>query len=101
MNKKKVEQIIRERALTGASLRILAKKYGLSASTIYRMVNKDELIDKALRSEKTELPDDVKQLKELLRKERLKTELLNNIIDIADKELGINIRKKSGTKRSE
>src|ERR1700748_3838514 len=101
MNKKKVEQIIRERALTGSSLRILAKKYGLSASTIYRMVNKDELIDRALRSEKTELPDDVKQLKELLRKERLKTELLNNIIDIADKELGTNIRKKSGTRRSE
>jgi transposase len=101
MNKKKAEQIIRERAVSGSSLRILAKKYGLSASTIYRMVNKDELIDKALRSDKTELPDDVKQLKELLRKERLKTELLNNIIDIADKELGTNIRKKSGTRRSE
>ena len=101
MNKKKAEQIIRERAVSGASLRILAKKYGLSASTIYRMVNKHELIDKALRSDKTELPDDVKQLKELLRKERLKTELLNNIIDIADNELGTNIRKKSGTKRSE
>jgi len=101
MNKKKAEQIIRERAVTGSSLRTLAKKYGLSASSIYRMVNKDELIDKALRSDKTDLPDDVKQLKELLRKERLKTELLNNIIDIADKELGTNIRKKSGTRRSE
>jgi hypothetical protein len=48
-----------------------------------------------------ELPDDIASLKALLRKERLKNELLNNIIDIADKELGTNIRKKSGTRRSE
>jgi antitoxin component HigA of HigAB toxin-antitoxin module len=48
-----------------------------------------------------ELPDDVAMLKALLRKERLKNELLNNIIDIADKELGTNIRKKSGARRSE
>jgi hypothetical protein len=48
-----------------------------------------------------DLPDDVAMLKALLRKERLKNELLNNIIDIADKELGTNIRKKSGARRSE
>lgn len=101
MDKRKVSEIIQERELTGASLRTLAIKHGLSASSIYRMVNKDKLIDKALRSEKTELPDDIALLKAMLRKEQLKNELLNNIIDIADKELGTNIRKKSGTRRSE
>ena len=64
------------------------------------MVKKEET--KGLPDHQEEaLPDDVKQLKELLRKERLKNELLNNIIDIADKELGTNIRKKSGARRSE
>ncbi len=101
MNKRKALEIIREREVTGASLRILAKKHGTSASTVYRMVNKDRLMDKALRSEKTELPDDVAELKAMLRKEQLKNELLNTIIDIADKELGTNIRKKSGTRQSE
>jgi hypothetical protein len=41
----------------------------------------------------------VKQLQEDLRKARLHNELLNAIIDIAEKELKIEIRKKSGTKR--
>ena len=84
----------------GTSFRTLAMKYGISYSSIYRMVKKEEVSGPADQKEE-ELPDDVKQLKELLRKERLKTELLNNIIDIADKELGTNIRKKSGTRQSE
>src|ERR1700733_3797251 len=99
MNKRKALRIVQEREVSGTSFRTLAKKYGISHSRIYRMVKKEET--RGLPKGKEELPDDVKQLKELLRKERLKTELLNNIIDIADKELGTNIRKKSGTRRSE
>ena len=101
MNKRKAAQIKRDRETTGSSFRTLAMKYGESASSIHRMINKDKFDDKALRSEKTELPDDVATLKAMLRKEQLKNELLNNIIDIADKELGTNIRKKSGTRQSE
>jgi len=41
----------------------------------------------------------VKELQEDLRKARLHNEPLNAIIDIAEKELKIDIRKKSGTKR--
>jgi transposase len=100
MNKRKALRIVQEREVSGTSFRTLANKYGISHSRIYRMVKKEET--KGLPEGKEEaLPDDVKQLKELLRKERLKTELLNNIIDIADKELGTNIRKKSGTRQSE
>ncbi len=38
-------------------------------------------------------------LTEALRKEKLRNELLNTIIDIAEKDLQINIRKKFGTKQ--
>jgi hypothetical protein len=45
--------------------------------------------------------DELSALKAQLRQEQLKNELLNNMIDIASKELGIDIRKKSGTRQSE
>jgi len=84
----------------GLTFRSLALKYGLSYGRTYRIVksNKSTYKEKPVQEE---LPDDVAMLKALLRKERLKNELLNNIIDIADRELGANIRKKSGTRRSE
>jgi len=40
----------------------------------------------------------VLQLEEALRKKKLYNELLNTMIDIAEKELKISIRKESGTK---
>ena len=48
---------------------------------------------------KEELPTDVKQLQEELRKAKLHNKLLNAIIDIAEEQLKIDIRKKSGTKQ--
>lgn len=45
------------------------------------------------------LPSDVKQLQEELRKARLHNKLLNAMIDIAEEQLNVDIRKKSGTKR--
>ncbi len=54
---------------------------------------------KPLALTEVEVPTEVSQLREELRKERLRTELLNAMIDIAEKDLKINIRKKSGTKR--
>src|SRR3978361_72227 len=99
MSKNKEEKIIQDRVMSGLSFRTLALKHGLSYGCVYRMINKG-ITNPGKENNKTQvkaedLPDDVKLLKELLRKERLKTELLNNIIDIADKELGTNIRKKS------
>jgi hypothetical protein len=47
-----------------------------------------------------DLPDDVKVLKEALRKERLKNELLNIVVDISSKELGVDLRKKYGARQS-
>lgn len=41
----------------------------------------------------TELPTDIKKLQEELRKAKLHNELLNTMIDIAEDQLKINIRK--------
>jgi antitoxin component HigA of HigAB toxin-antitoxin module len=100
MNKSKEEKIISDHLTQGISFRSLALKYGISYSRAYRIVKTDKSTP-AEKSVQEELPEDIAMLKALLRKERLKNELLNNIIDIADKELGINIRKKPGTRQSE
>lgn len=97
MDKKKAAQIINDRNVKQLSYRSLGKKYGVALSTIHRMINSKQ--QEAL-PEDISLPDDVKTLKEELRKERLKNELLNLVIDISSKELGVDLRKKHGTRRS-
>jgi len=103
MDKKKEAMIIHDRNSNGLSYRKLVSKYGVPITTIYRMLNSK--VNKPLNAEATTgeeppMADDIKALKEALRLERLKNELLNNVIDIASKELGVDIRKKSGTRRS-
>jgi len=41
----------------------------------------------------------IKKLEEELKREQFRTKALNTMIDIAERELKIDIRKKSGTKR--
>lgn len=104
MNRKKQAQINNDRQVSGLSYRTLGKKYGEPISSIHRMVNKKQ--KKYIKQEQEaalqddSLPDDVKALKEELRKARLKIELQDLMIDIASKELGVDIRKKPGTRRS-
>jgi hypothetical protein len=100
MNKIKEAKIINDHMIGGLSFRTLALKYGISYGRAYRIVKSQKPAYRE-QSGDEDLPDDVAKLKAMLRKERLKNELLNNIIDIADKELGTNIRKKSGTRQSE
>jgi hypothetical protein len=45
------------------------------------------------------LPTDLKKLQSELRKSQLHVQLLNAIIDIGERELGVDIRKKYGAKR--
>jgi hypothetical protein len=103
----KQEQILRDHEVLGISIRSLGNKYGMSPSRIFRMIVKGKGGLRPARkkeekaAEAAELPDDVASLKAMLRKEQLKNELLNNVIDIASKELGIDIRKKPGTRQSE
>lgn len=92
--------------------RSLAERYGCSPSTIHRLImgnNKKETKRRVGRVEgwvqKTSgadqaMPAEVNELQEELRMARLKIELLEAMIDIADEQMGANIRKKAGARQS-
>lgn len=85
----------------GLSYRNLGSKYGIGASTAYGIVMKQKKKDRTSDTGDSSLsdkPEDIAALKAALRDERLRNELLNTMIDIASKELGVDIRKKSGTR---
>lgn len=102
------EAIIAEYLIGETTYRKLAKKHGIDFRLIHSWVKKFQ--GKSLRKEKPlrsaplaqkeePLPIDVKKLQSELRKSQLHNKLLNAIIDIAEDQLKIDIRKKSGTKR--
>jgi transposase-like protein len=102
------EAIVAEYLMGETTYRELGVKYGYSFRNVNSWVNKfrgttlskPKQITPPVSSSKLEpLPTDVKQLQEELRKAKLHNELLNAIIDIAEDQLKIDIRKKSGTKR--
>lgn len=95
----------------GITVRGLARKHGLSSTTLHRWIKQaeagggiEELERRELAGEmsvrqKRELPADVKRLRKELEEARLHNELLNAMIDIAEGEMGVEIRKKPGAKR--
>ena len=102
------EAIIAEYLTGDLSFRHLGKKHGVDFRLIHLWVSKFQ--GKTVRKYKSSppknpappaenLPTDVKQLQEELRNARLYNELLNTMIDIAEDQLKIDIRKKSGTKQ--
>lgn len=104
MNRKQEAQLIHDREVLGLTYRTLGKKYGIDAMTAHRKIKKKQKKqdkDQEQRVMTSAVPDDIQLLKEELRKARLKIELQDLMIDIASKELGVDIRKKSGTRQSE
>ncbi len=110
---KKLEREVRKDYFTEKiSYRSLAKRYGCSASTIGRLVmgNKNKKSKrKAARIEgfvnkpsvdDQSMPTEVGELQEALRMARLKIDLLEAMIDVADEQMGANIRKKAGAGQS-
>ena len=102
------EAIIAEYLLGDTTYRKLGAKRGVDFRAIHHWVSKfqgKEVKKVKLKSKlnqvvsQEELPTDVKQLQEELRKAKLHNKLLNAIIDIAEEQLKIDIRKKSGTKQ--
>src|SRR5215216_3347388 len=102
------EIIIADYLRSGTPYRKLGEKYGVFHTNIHKWVttyqNKSLKKSKSIPPEPPALqeeilPVDVKQLQEELRKVKLHNELLNSMIDIAEDQLKIDIRKKSGTKR--
>lgn len=105
------KEIVKEYGGGGISLRELGRKYGIGRSTIHRWVKQaeaaggiEELEREEMRGELTAkqrrlLPADVKRLQKELEEARLYNELLNAMIDIAEEQFEIPIRKKPGAKR--
>ena len=106
------QEIIDEYLLGKSGYRILSKKYGVSRSAINRWVMDFQGWDRSksrqlktvhlplMKQEdsKEKIPVDVAALQKELAQERLRNKLLTAIIDVAEKELKIPIRKKYGTK---
>ena len=110
----KRQEIINEYLLGEAGYRILSQKYGVRRSSINGWVmdfqGRERSTSRQLRTKvplqlmKQEdshknLPKDVVALQKELAQERLRNKLLTAIIEVAEQELKIPIRKKYGTKR--
>jgi transposase-like protein len=102
------EAIIAEYLLGETTYRKLGAKHGVDFRAIHHWVTRFQgkpvkKVKPKIKSTgdlpQEELPTDVKQLREELRKAKLHNKLLNAIIDIAEEQLKIDIRKKSGTKQ--
>jgi transposase-like protein len=97
--------------LTGSvSFRELGERYGISRMTVHRWVKEhksgkgahQEAIERVagvMGTREESLPEDVGRLKRELREARLYNKLLEAMIDIAEEQTGIVIRKKPGAKR--
>jgi len=103
------EVIIAEYLAGGTSFRKLSTKYGIKHQTIHEWVQTYQGRRKQKikvnhfngRPKKTEPSvSDVKKLQQELVKAQLHNKLLNAMIDFAEEQLGVPIRKKYGTKQS-
>ncbi|MBS1775019.1 MAG: transposase [Bacteroidetes bacterium] len=108
MDKKIIEKeaIIAEYLTGNTSYRKIGIKYGIDFRLIHSWVMKYQgkkrtgaPKPKDKKEEEVPLSNEVKQLQRELRKAQLHNKLLNAMIDIAEDQLKIDIRKKSGTKR--
>ena len=108
----KKQEIINEYLLGKVGYRVLSQKYGVSRSVLNRWVmdfqgrprSKSRQFKTVhlplMKQEDTRdsLPSEIEALQKELAKERLRNKLLTAIIDVAEEELKIPIRKKYGTK---
>jgi transposase-like protein len=111
MKKSTKQEIINEYLIGQISYGQLAKKYRIGKTTVHRwlqayngiapvkMVARDIVILPEMIEEiRNDLPIEVAELRRQLEQEKLRTKLLTAIIEIAETELNIPIRKKSGTR---
>jgi transposase-like protein len=102
---RKRKEVVEEYLRGGESLRELAQRHGIGHGTIHRWVKAyesggDAVMRRRMRVAVTStMPEDVKRLQRELYEARLHTKLLETMIDIAEEDLGIVIRKKSGAKQ--
>jgi transposase len=111
MGQEKVRrEVVEEYMAGGVSLREVGAKWGIKTSTLHRWVKKykagakeGEVKELAAGrweiAERSGVPAELGRLRKELEEERLRNELLNTMIDIAEDQMGIDIRKKRGAKR--
>jgi transposase len=111
MDKKEIkEAIVAEYLSGGVTFRELEEKYGTNFRTIHRWVNeykkgkwaREAAVERSGRlalGDESEMPWEVRELRKELEEARLYNKLLNTMIDIAEEQMGIPIRKKSGAKQ--
>lgn len=103
VNKETREAIVAEYLSGGTSFRKIASKYGISSRRVFYWVkchHKDLQEQKQLNSEAVNpLPSEVIQLQAELRRARLHTELLEEMLKLSEDVTGIELRKKFGTRQ--
>lgn len=101
--KKGKEEAVEEYKRGGVTLREMGEKYGINRSTLHRWVKGRESGEEERKQERaeamSEMPTDVRKLQRELYEARLHTKLLETMIRIAEEDMGIPIRKKSGAKQ--
>lgn len=104
-NDKMREKVVMEYIAGGRSYRELEAVYGIASSTLQRWVTASGLErretgkDAAIKGESETAAEEVKRLRKELDEVRLHNRLLNAMIDIAEEQFEIPIRKKRGAKR--
>ena len=116
------KEAVREYLVDGIPYRALAKKYGVSRSTINKWVlvhqgihdlprshkqvsydlqqkNLGKKSKQAVKEHQSELDKKIEVLERQLEWEKLRTLALDTLIHVAERELNISIRKKPGTKQ--
>ena len=112
--------VVSEYLRGGISYRVLQAKYSYGLGTLHRWVHeymkekdyksaeKEATVFKQIRDVLSEeeirvdeaMPSDIKALQAELRKSRLHNKLLNEMLNIAEEELSVPIRKKHGARQS-
>jgi transposase len=99
------EKVVMEYIIGGQSYRELEEVYGVASSTLQRWVAASGLErreageEAATKGEKETPTEEIRRLRKELEEARLHNKLLNAMIEIAEEQFEIPIRKKRGAKR--
>ncbi len=95
------KEIVEEYLGGGVSLRELSRKYGVKAASLHRWVKahrRGREIESRQPQALKDMPKDVRRLQQQLYEARLEAKLYKTMVEVAEKEFGIPIRKKRGAK---
>jgi len=95
------KEVVEEYLRGGVSLRELSRKYGLKPASLHRWVKTHQSggeIESGRPQAVKEMPKDVRRLQRELYEARLEAKLYKTMVEVAEKEFGIPIRKKRGAK---